>query len=551
MSVERLLKWHDRLSSNSRFIKALEVCQSYGGLGIRTNRKIDRMQNIIKVTSYGWKEFSADKCEQDARRLNPNFHKRLCEVTAALVPSSPEHSNNLMRSSCMAMKLIIESKERLKHPYVDFLYTSTSLGSPGTLPHPLLMTSEQFAGTDFLLAGSNSYRAISKRREVYHYIGESMFGRDVSAIEEFKWAMGIVLSRAISNASIRTPLTLIPVVDLVNHSTTKCNAGHAYDEVTGDFTLFTTEEVGAGEEIFINYGEGRDSASFMSLYGFCDVDNTNDKMPLKLTSRHRTTGDLSGGEISQEKNESFSSFSQWKDLTVEKYKVGITTAVADKKSASKIPGEENSTLLTIGTSTTIPLHVLLSLNREEFESIIDELLKKIGGSQEEAGQKIALGEEVVTAAHSALGDILFSKARAVAASHASAVTFCAAGVTCEADTVETEIFATKVVLEGIDESIKNMFTAHTRAVIDKHPDVIPASISEYREQGLSPLLAHADKRLLYLKQIATSDPQESIISASEIPWRRSCAAISSQELDGLIRLRLFCTAYHIALLTTQ
>lgn len=549
MTVERLLTWHNRSSRNSRFIKALEVCQSHGGLGIRTNRHVSRLQNIIKVPACCWREFSADRCVQEAKKLNPSFHKRLCEVTTSLVPSSSEQSNDLLRASCMAMKLIIDNKDSLKSPYIDFLYENTSLGSQTALPHPLRMTSEQFAGTDFLLAGSNSYRAISKRRAVYHYIGLSMFGGDVSTIDEFKWAMGIVLSRAISNVSIGTPLTLVPVIDLVNHSTIKCNANHTYDAVTGDFTLYTTKDVEEGEEIFINYGDGRDSASFMSLYGFCDVDNLNDEIPLKLSSKHQTAEDFSGDAISLEKAESFSSFSQWKNLTAEKYKVGITTAESVKKSTSTIPRYEYATIITIGTSTTIPLHFLQSFNRAELESIVEKLLEKKSGSREDAEQTISLCEQVASATYSALGKCIFSDARAVAESHASAVTF-SAGVVSEADLVETEIFAAKIVLESIDESITNMLTAETRAVIDRLPDVLPDSISMYRKQGLPSLISHADNRLLYLKQIAVSDPLKSTVSASEIPWRRSCAAISSQELDGLIRLRLLCTAFHIALLTT-
>lgn len=554
MVVEKLLSWHSRLSQRTRFVSTLEVYESYAGFGIRTNSALSLLQIIIKVPKCGWIEFSADSCVQDVKRMNPQLHKRLCDITATFCPSPSGQSNNLLRASCMAMKLIADSKIKLNHPYVDFLNKTTRC--PSAMPHPFVMTSQELDGADFLLAGSNSHRAIAKRRVLYQFIGESIFGEHVSAIDEFKWAMGIVYSRAISNASIGTPLTLVPVIDLVNHSSTKCNAEHKYDPTTGDFSLFTTKPIEAGDEIFINYGNSKDSASFMALYGFCDVDNLNDELTLNLSSTYQISGDYSKEILasSGEMKESQSSFIEWKNLATERYKTGITTASAEKKSDGTTLLEEKVTNVIIGTPATVPLHFLQSLDRELYESIVVKLLEKESESQEDVKRRIQLCDEVVVATQGALGDFILLRARGIVASHLSLITLCSglpgAGLVGASDTVETEISAVKIVLLGIDQSILSMLSADSRAEYVELNEVFPASITMYHVQGRPTLLAYAEKRLLYLQQVANL-PHSIITSPRNFYWRRNSAAISYQELDGLVRLRLLFSAYHIALLTSQ
>ena len=61
------------------------------------------------------------------------------------------------------------------------------------------------------------------------------------------------------------PLALAPVLDFCNHSALS-NAQHAVG-ADGGLVLTATADVKEGEEVCIDYGEGRDSLSFMvSIY---------------------------------------------------------------------------------------------------------------------------------------------------------------------------------------------------------------------------------------------------------------------------------------------
>ena len=65
-----------------------------------------------------------------------------------------------------------------------------------------------------------------------------------------------------------SPLTLVPYLDFVNHSSTP-NALCKYEETNRSFVLESTQDICEGEEIFINYGNNtKTNNSLIFLYGF-------------------------------------------------------------------------------------------------------------------------------------------------------------------------------------------------------------------------------------------------------------------------------------------
>lgn len=540
MVVEQLLRWHSRLPHGPLFDQRIEVFQSVGGFGIRAIRNILEPCQIIRVPLAGWHDFSADESVKEAKRCNPHFYQTVCNVSNALIPNSVEHSDILIKSSCLATKLILDRNTKYKRsPYIEFLYQATYPGTQSILPHPLLMA-DDLMDTDGLLIGSNSYREILKRRGMYHYIAESLFGKDNGMIPEFKWAMGIILSRAVSNTATGMPLTLVPILDLVNHGNGGFNAQHNFDKKLSEFSLSTTDVVFEGDEIFINYGEGRDTASFMSIYGFNGKGNQNDHLRFHLASKNLQNSPMSNAKVTSvtdyKKEESMSPV-QGLDLTEDNNVKGITSSM-DIVKPVKIFAE-------------ISLDFLHSLDKEESKNIINRLLQAESNSVAETESRLQLCGEVVAAAHGALGDNLLHRARAIAETHPSAIDL---GVGKLNGVVENEILSIRIILECVDKNILDMLPDNAEPPHD--PTLVSRSLSSYL--CVPPTVAAAEIRLQHIleaaallqQHITSPSTLEKVVSKSTLQWRHSCAAVSAYELDGLIRLRLFCTAYHIALLSS-
>jgi hypothetical protein len=542
MVVEQLLRWHNRLPHGPLFDRRIEYFQSVGGFGIRAIGNILEPCQIIRVPLAGWHEFSADESVKEAKRCNPQFYQTVCNVSNTLIPNSVEHSDNLIKSSCLATKLILDRNTKYKRsPYIEFLYQATYPGTKSLLPHPLLMA-DDLGDPDGLLIGSNSRREILKRREMYHYIAESLFGKGNDMVPEFKWAMGIILSRAVSNTATGMPLTLVPVMDLVNHGNEGFNAEHNFDRKTREFSLSTTAVVFEGDEIFINYGEGRDTASFMSIYGFNGKGNQNDHLRFQLAPKNRKNSSSPHSEVNSvteiKREESMSSV-QGLDLTDNREAEGTTSSM-DAVKPIKIFAE-------------ISLDFLHSLDKQESHNIINRLLRTDSETETETESRLQLCGEVVAAAHGALGDNLLNRARAVAETYSSAIDIDVSKTKC---VVENEILSIRIILESVDKNISDMLPDDKKPPQD--PSVVSNSSTSSKYFCVPSIIAIAESRLQHLQKAAVRTQEhmkspstlEKVVSKGILQWRYSCATISAHELDGLIRLRLFCTAYHIALLSS-
>jgi hypothetical protein len=139
------------------------------------------------------------------------------------------------------------------------------------------------------LTGSSVRRAIAHRRHLYSDVAEALFGGANPRIKGyFLWGMAQVLSRALSGGPQNMPLTLIPGVDMVNHSATH-NAAVHFDAASATFSLAATHDVAEDDEVLISYGSGRDTASFMAVYGFFEKNNPNDVLKLALAPHREAT----------------------------------------------------------------------------------------------------------------------------------------------------------------------------------------------------------------------------------------------------------------------
>ena len=491
MIIRRLLKWHNRLPNNPQFDSSIEVFQSHGGYGIRATRDLSKSQRIIRVPASGWREFSADQAVSEAKRSNPQFYENLTKLATLVLPNSADQAQTLVKSSCLATKLMIDKEESLRHPYIEFLHQATFPGNTSILPHPLLM-SEKELGTNCFLTGSSAYRAIAVRRTMYDYIGSNLFGKDNPLKEEYKWTIGVVLSRALSSAPLGMPLTLVPILDLVNHSYSKQNADHQYDRITGEFSLVTTKEVLAGVEVYINYGEGRDTASFMSLYGFYDSDNKNDTLKFQLNTMvntHRNNyvngKENSKGDKENKENKKIevNSVKNAIPFDLERHRESILKAAGGYKVTVNPVKLKEQMALRVGALSQLSLDVVLSLDKKEGAAILSKILEPSSDilnsdtiTENEERRRLELCYEVDSAAIELLGGNLLAAAREiVAASDAITLTIyrifddkaevgtsgsSEKNMKSEGAAVQSEIFAVQILLTAINSSIKAFIPNH-------------------------------------------------------------------------------------------
>jgi hypothetical protein len=130
------------------------------------------------------------------------------------------------------------------------------------------------------------------------------------------------------------------------------------------------------------------------------------------------------------------------------------------------------------------------------------------------------------------------------------------------DIVENEILAGYLILQAVDKAIKGFLP------IDNNENIEEINDDDFLESNIFT----AENRLKYLKNssfflqnsadvdiipdliidLKTKDSDimnspEYITKITKQEWERECAIVSSKELDSLLRLRVFCKGFIIAL----
>ncbi|KAG4424591.1 hypothetical protein IFR04_002301 [Cadophora malorum] len=111
---------------------------------------------------------------------------------------------------------------------------------------------------------------------------QELFPRDKFTIEDYKWALSTVWSRAMDfklphGDSIRL---LAPFADMVNHSH-EVKQCHVYDAFSGNLSILAGKKYEPGDQLFINYGPIPNNR-LLRLYGFVVPGNPYESYDLVL-----------------------------------------------------------------------------------------------------------------------------------------------------------------------------------------------------------------------------------------------------------------------------
>ena len=93
-------------------------------------------------------------------------------------------------------------------------------------------------------------------------------------------------------------MTMCPILDFSNHGeSNEVNAKHEL-QPDGSISLTTTTDININDEIFISYGDNRDAASFLTLYGFVPESTYNDTMEILFPAQNEDDLQLKRSRIS-------------------------------------------------------------------------------------------------------------------------------------------------------------------------------------------------------------------------------------------------------------
>ncbi|PVH69866.1 SET domain-containing protein [Cadophora sp. DSE1049] len=184
--------------------------------------------------------------------------------------------------------------------YILFV-RSCGLGYDGLRSHvaalPASYTSSVFfAETELEVCAGTSLYTTTKQldRQIeddYSGLVERLFGRhqelfprDKFTIEDYKWALCTVWSRAMDfklpdGDSIRL---LAPFADMLNHSP-EVKQCHVYDGLSGNLSVLAGKNYESGDQLFINYGPIPNNR-LLRLYGFVVPGNPNESYDLVLVT---------------------------------------------------------------------------------------------------------------------------------------------------------------------------------------------------------------------------------------------------------------------------
>jgi hypothetical protein len=250
--------------------KSIEMGYDFRSVGDIVNGSL-----LLSIPTVVWEPFSAKYATERLKNTNMAMYNKIIQAGEKFIPSG--NKNSFYDAMCLSFHLTGSLNE--EHPYPMLLKENSFPGNNLFLPHPILMSpSEKYL--DPFLQGTLLSELIKIRQELYHQIAKELFDSKRNSFPDnqqtrgkeeetqlFLWSVATILSRGVSG---EYPLTMIPVFDFLNHSSslTQLNAKKHFDSQKKAFQVLATRDIRDGESIRLSYGSGRDNNSFMTIYGF-------------------------------------------------------------------------------------------------------------------------------------------------------------------------------------------------------------------------------------------------------------------------------------------
>ena len=137
------------------------------------------------------------------------------------------------------------------------------------------------------LQNATLVREAHKRAELRRESFARVAGRTDVPRQTYERAWELVASRAVGARGVRglrgERLLLVPYLDMANHAH-GVGGQLSFDPRSGDVTLLAGTDLEAGDEVLLDYGEGRCNSEFLLQYGFVPSHNPHDRTTVQLAN---------------------------------------------------------------------------------------------------------------------------------------------------------------------------------------------------------------------------------------------------------------------------
>jgi len=225
-------------------------------------------ERVVEMPRKSWLPLSAEKAWGDLSQKHPEFVERLMRF-AKLEREQSRAQAMLVGSICFVIHVLREFEK----PSSELAAKIVEMIPKEVSGLPLFWQDEDL----MRLQTSPLTQKVIRRRKFMETVYNECVGDFAEDLGEnitssnFMFSWSLILTRATSDVSRNLPFCIVPVMDLMNHTTEEAQPGfcdHFFDVESQTFVVTASKDVRIGQELFIRYGERHGNADLLRLYGF-------------------------------------------------------------------------------------------------------------------------------------------------------------------------------------------------------------------------------------------------------------------------------------------
>lgn len=257
------------------------------GYDFVADRDIPVRTSVLSVPKEIWQQYSAKNAKLILQKDFRWLHDKIEHLVYINEPKRTDATVAFENFVHLALYLMHKVNTGASDEYLSFLLKHTFPDNKEAIPHPLLMDLDSQIEAYLPALEVSEPNHVAIRRKFYTDFFITLLSTDADdfltrnrfvdpdqrdPLEQFLWAMSIIISRSLLSAKDVTATTLVPYLDFTNHSSQAANCVPIIDPITNAFNLVTTRPVQRKESLRSHYGPSLSTNAFLLQYGFSGID---------------------------------------------------------------------------------------------------------------------------------------------------------------------------------------------------------------------------------------------------------------------------------------